>query len=110
MSKPNVSKGNPAARPPVGATQKGAPNRTPVKSNASLTPHRNNTGGNRPGTASAAARATNRPAGGRAGQVPAKRKSGFRLRPLDIALLLAGALVVVFIVMSALQAPVAQVN
>jgi len=39
-----------------------------------------------------------------------KKKSGFRLRPLDIALLIAGALVVGFIVMSALQAPPQQID
>ena len=110
MSKQNVSKGNPAARPPVGATAKGTPNRASVKSGSTLPPVRNNAGGNRPGTASTAARATNRQSAGRAAQAPVKRKTGFRLRPLDIALLLAGLLVVVFIVMSAIQAPVTQLN
>ncbi len=63
---------------------------------------------------------TNRPANGaytnRAGAqarpraVQAKSKGGFRLRPLDIALILAGVLIVGFIVFSAFQVPPVQVD
>src|SRR5438045_1698964 len=110
MSKQNISKGNPGVRPPGGTGAKGTPNRTPTKPGASSSTSKNYAASTRSGPGTSSARATNRQAVGRAAQVPVKRKTGFRLRPLDIALLLAGALVVVFIVLSALQAPVAQVN
>jgi peroxiredoxin len=110
MSKQNVSKGNPAVRPPGGNEAKGTPNRAPTKSGASPSASKNYATSTRPAPGTSSARATNRQSVGRAAQTPVKRKTGFRLRPLDIALLLTGALVVVFIVMSALQAPMTQVN
>lgn len=55
----------------------------------------------RPGSSQASAQ--RRPATG--SRAPVARKSGFRLRPLDIALILGGIIVVAIIVMSALSAP-----
>jgi peroxiredoxin len=116
MSKQNATKGNPAVQPSNGA--KGAPNRPanraavpPPPSNA-----KKNGAAARPGygpAQNAQRQASARPlrtATGRATQVPAKRKTGFRLRPLDIALVLVGVLVVAFIVLSALHAPVQAVD
>jgi len=99
MSKQNVTKGNPTARPANGA--KGVSNSptTNKPSGSTTSPKTNGTG----------AKTAPRTNGARAA-VPAKRKSGFRLRPLDIALVLVGLLVVVFIAMSALQAPIVEVN
>src|SRR5258708_3532600 len=114
MSKQNISKGNPAVRPSNGA--KGAPNRQAARSAVPPAPTTAKKSGaaSRPGPAQTTTRqAATRPmrtATGRATQVPAKRKTGFRLRPLDIGLLLAGVLVVAFIVLSALHAPVQSID
>ncbi len=116
MSKQNISKGNPAVRPPSGT--KGAPNRPATRSavppppptaKKNGTPSRPGSGSAQAATRQAAARPM-RTAAGRAAQVPAKRKTGFRLRPLDIALVLAGVIVIAFIVFSALQAPVQSID
>lgn len=61
----------------------------------------NTTNANRPGAAA-------RPIGSKG--VQTKAKKGFRVRPLDAALVLAGVLIVGFIVFSAFQAPPVQVN
>jgi peroxiredoxin len=116
MSKQNMSKGNPAVRPSNGA--KGAPNRPATRSAVPPPPStaKKNGAATRPGPGSAQAstrQASARPmrtATGRANQVPAKRKTGFRLRPLDIALVVAGVLVIAFIVFSALQAPAQSID
>src|SRR5436309_8640106 len=110
MSKQNISKGNPAVKPSNGA--KGAPGRPTNRAVVPPPPSnvKKNGAAARPGYGPAqnsqrqASARPMRTATGRAA-VPAKRKSGFRLRPLDIALLLVGVLVVTFIVFSALQAP-----
>lgn len=99
MSKQNVSKGNPGMQAQNKA--KGVPNQTAAKSTGS-TAQRSNT--------TTSAKNAARMSGSRSTAVPAKKKSGFRLRPLDIALLVAGAIVVGFIVMSALQAPPVQID
>src|SRR5258708_2309484 len=116
MSKQNISKGNPAVKPSNGA--KGAPNQPANRATVPPPPSnaKKNGAAARPGygpTQNAQRQASARPmrtATGRATQVPAKRKSGFRLRPLDIALLLVGVLVVTFIVLSALHAPVQAID
>lgn len=64
-----------------------------------------NRAGNRPGAATRPTAAGTRP---RAVQVA--KKKGFRLRPLDIGLVLAGVLIVVIIIFSAFQAPTTQIN
>ncbi len=115
MSKQNISKGNPGVQPSNGA--KGAPNR-PANRSAVPPPPSNakkNGAAARPGygpAQNAQRQPSARPmrtATGRAA-VPAKRKTGFRLRPLDIALVLVGVLVVAFIVLSALHAPVQAID
>ncbi|MEO8285865.1 MAG: TlpA disulfide reductase family protein [Chloroflexota bacterium] len=106
MSKQNLSKGNPGARP-AGATSKQSSTRptgagqTPPKSTGATA----KSGGGTPATYVRNNRAT-----GARGQVQVKRKSGFRLRPLDIALIIAGVLVVGFIVMSGLQSATVRVD
>jgi len=99
MSKQNVGKGNPAMQSQN--KPKGVPNQTAART-AGSAPPRNNT--------TTAAKNAARQGGSRSAALPVKKKSGFRLRPLDIALVVAFALVVGFIIMSGLQAPPVQVD
>jgi peroxiredoxin len=117
MSKQNISKGNPAAQS-SGAT-KGAPNKAGSKPAAPPPPAKKNGSASKPtsGTYASsprpgAARPAARNATGRAVPAPAKRRGFrlFRLRPLDIGLILAGLIVVGFIVLSALHAPVVAID
>jgi peroxiredoxin len=108
MSKQNTGKGGAETRrtggsptQPInrqsnyaGSQRGGTPNSTGNKTA--------NTGGyTRPGAGA-------RPMGGKT--VQAKSKGGFKLRPLDVALVLAGVLIVGFIVFSAFQSPPVQVD
>lgn len=114
MSKQNIGKGNPSARPSNQAGKSGGsvPPSSPPKTNGAQARPNANT---RPGS-TAANTAARRPSATTTGarntqaKTAVKRKSGFRLRPLDIALLVVGVLVIGFIVMSALQAPVQRVD
>src|SRR5215217_3683699 len=99
MSKQNVSKSNPGVQSQN--KTKGMPNQPAARSAGSIPPP--------PRSSAVSSKYAARTTGSRAA-APVKRKSGFRLRPLDIALLIAGALVVGFIVMSALQAPPQQID
>jgi peroxiredoxin len=65
-------------------------------------PNKAAAGSGRPGAAA-------RPSAGRA-VYTAKPRGGFKLRPLDVALVLAGVLIVGFIIFSAFQSPPVQVN
>jgi peroxiredoxin len=103
MSKQNVNKGRPA--PQQTAASKQAATAGGSRTNVST--------GNKTAGKTAGAQTTkpvNAQSRPRTAPVPVKRKSGFRLRPLDIALLVAGVLVVGIIVFSTLQAPSATVD
>lgn len=93
MSKQNYGNSGSAARKTGGAPTK------PV-SNV-------NAAANRPGAATRPTGAANRP---RAIQTTYKKKKGFRLKPLDIGLIVAGVLIVGIIIFSAFQAPTTQIN
>ena len=107
MSKQNVGKGNAAVQ--QGNNAKNAANRTAARSSATMTPAKKNGVAARQGIPAPPSAARTRTTGGRV-VTPVKRKSGFRLRPLDIALLIIGVVVVGFIVASALHAPVQAVD
>jgi len=110
MSKQNISKGNPAAQ--SSSANKGAPNKAGTKPVAPPPPAKKNGSTSKPtsGSYTSSTRPAARNATGRAVQAPVNRKRGFRLRPLDIGLILAGVIVIGFIVLSALQAPVQAID
>jgi peroxiredoxin len=98
MSKQNVTR-PPAGREPSAQGKRPAGSNTRPQSNQ--TARVNTQGGSR--TGSSQANAQRRPGAG--GRTQVAKKTGFRLRPLDIALILGGVIVVAIIVMSALSAP-----
>jgi peroxiredoxin len=98
MSNPNVSKAGAETR-----KAGGSPTRPTNKSGNIPNPPRNT-------AQSKAASASRLSASNRPRAQVVTRKKGFRLKPLDIGLILAGVLIVGIIVFSAFQAPATQIN
>jgi peroxiredoxin len=103
MSKQNVGKSRSEARTAPGN------GRTQARANAANSARKGSNSGSPtipipPQRAARTAGAQTRPVAGKQAQA-ARSKRGFRLRPLDVALLIAGVLVVGFIVFSAFQVP-----
>jgi peroxiredoxin len=109
MSKQNTNKGGAETRRTGGTPTQPVNKQTNQARSQGAGSATQKTGG-KPANATAYNRAggATRPMGGR--PVYAKPKSGFRLRPLDVALVLAGVLIVAFIVFSAFQSPPVTVN